>query len=342
MLLFVLLSADVVVFCNAVKVGVIADPCNGHGQCYGAAQCHCNEGYGPEASYADEALCACTGASKTQGCGPHGKCWADTEQPPQQQHTCECEAGYSGNMCEHGTGCDAEPCSHGTCTPDGENYTCTCTAGWRRGDQVCDQPTGCDGNPDCGHGICVASGGMHTCKCDSGYSGATCDHRCNLGCNLGCGSYAHCVETPNPHPWDENSCPCTACHCNDGSGVSTDGDICKLPMATACGVNYRPLDQPWRSVAAGYSRHDDDVPGFPFGEHCNEMGSIHTGVDRGWYQFVGEGGDAMANHPPGGDHCGSAYPFWFSAWTNDTDPPRNYSTPGVYPTAAQGGIDAWA
>jgi hypothetical protein len=36
-----------------------SDPCNGHGECYGAGQCRCTPGYGPEVSvYDGEPLCA--------------------------------------------------------------------------------------------------------------------------------------------------------------------------------------------------------------------------------------------------------------------------------------------
>ena len=35
-----------------------SDPCNGNGQCYGAGQCRCEPGFGPEVSYSGEPLCA--------------------------------------------------------------------------------------------------------------------------------------------------------------------------------------------------------------------------------------------------------------------------------------------
>ena len=115
-LTFILLSAEVDVFCGASRMG-IWDPCHGHCKCYAAAQCRCDEGYGPEVSFDSEALCACAGADQEGGCGEFGKC------RDRQEQTCECDAGYSGTLCGRGTGCDGEPCGeHGSlCSPSGGN-----------------------------------------------------------------------------------------------------------------------------------------------------------------------------------------------------------------------------
>jgi hypothetical protein len=115
-LTFILLSAEVDVFCGASRMG-IWDPCHGHCKCYAAAQCRCDEGYGPEVSFDSEALCACAGADQEGGCGEFGKC------RDRQEQTCECDAGYSGTLCGRGTGCDGEPCGeHGSlCSPIGGN-----------------------------------------------------------------------------------------------------------------------------------------------------------------------------------------------------------------------------
>ena len=155
---FILLSCEVDVFCNASKLGITNDPCHGHGTCYAAAQCHCDEGYGPELSFDGEALCACAGASKSEGCGDHGMCRApekgdgdgDGDDP---QHLCLCDGGYSGSQCGHGTGCDGNPCRHaGACTPNGGNFTCGCASGWKG--ETCNQDTGCDDHPCGSHRTC--------------------------------------------------------------------------------------------------------------------------------------------------------------------------------------------
>jgi hypothetical protein len=56
MLLYGLLITGEPVFCNGWTLQT--DPCSGHGICYGVAQCHCEPGYGPNASYSGEPLCA--------------------------------------------------------------------------------------------------------------------------------------------------------------------------------------------------------------------------------------------------------------------------------------------
>jgi hypothetical protein len=52
--------------------------------------------------------------------------------PSTRQFTCECTAGWRGELCEQATGCDGQPCgAHGACAAfDGSSYACTCDAGW--------------------------------------------------------------------------------------------------------------------------------------------------------------------------------------------------------------------
>ena len=54
--LFVLLISGTDIFCRGWTFQ--SDPCNGHGECYAAAQCHCEPGFGPELSYSGEPLCS--------------------------------------------------------------------------------------------------------------------------------------------------------------------------------------------------------------------------------------------------------------------------------------------
>ena len=62
MLVIVLLMFNEDVFCPGDKwysgLTIQGDPCNGHGECYAAAQCRCEPGFGPEVSYSGEPLCA--------------------------------------------------------------------------------------------------------------------------------------------------------------------------------------------------------------------------------------------------------------------------------------------
>eukprot|EP01050_Picozoa_sp_SAG11_P009782 SAG11_NODE_944_length_6433_cov_3.988949_4_plen_1128_part_00 len=47
-----------------------------------------------------------------------------------------CVHGWSGDSCDHPTGCDGDPCQHGgTCTADGGSHSCACAPSW--------------GGPDC-------------------------------------------------------------------------------------------------------------------------------------------------------------------------------------------------
>ena len=68
-LLIVLLMFNAHVFCPGEKwyngLTFQGDPCNGHGECYAAAQCHCELGFGPEVSVTKEPLCACSGTACT-------------------------------------------------------------------------------------------------------------------------------------------------------------------------------------------------------------------------------------------------------------------------------------
>eukprot|EP01046_Picozoa_sp_COSAG06_P000852 COSAG06_NODE_24_length_32981_cov_25.509671_28_plen_289_part_00 len=64
LLLFIMLISGTNVFCGGWTFQ--SDPCNGRGTCYGASQCHCELGFGPELSFTGEPLCSrdhspCTG-----------------------------------------------------------------------------------------------------------------------------------------------------------------------------------------------------------------------------------------------------------------------------------------
>ena len=62
--------------------------------------------------------------------GVVAKCESQVSQAP-LQFTCECAAGWRGNVCDEPTGCDADPCgAHGACAATGNSYVCTCDAGW--------------------------------------------------------------------------------------------------------------------------------------------------------------------------------------------------------------------
>ena len=133
-------------FCSRL---LLADPCNGHGECYGAGQCHCSAGFGPDSKLSGTDMCSCS-IGHIDGREGH---------------------------CKHPTGCDEPDCAHGTCVANGGDHSCACPDGWSGG--TCDHPTGCDSDP-CNHGgTCTANGGDHSCVCPGYWTGDDCD-LCNL------------------------------------------------------------------------------------------------------------------------------------------------------------------
>lgn len=214
---FIMLIAEQDVFCKASEWGIITDPCHGHGTCYAAAQCHCDEGYGPEVSFNGEDLCACKGADKKHGCGEHGRCMAIINPL-----RCNCETGYSGEQCGRGIGCDDNPCGiHGSCTPNGGSYTCSCNGEWS-GSRCSDDP--CTLHNNCGdHGDCHVGKDGHVCNCHGEWFGSTCsDDPCAHHNN--CGEHGDCQVDGDGH----------SCSCTDG----WSGDRCDHPTgcdASPCG-----------------------------------------------------------------------------------------------------------
>jgi hypothetical protein len=230
---------------------VLGDPCSSHGHCFGAAQCTCDTGYGPESKLSGTDLCSCkfgfidenqhcdhpTGCDTNPYCGSHGTCVAVGAN-----YTCACGNGWSGEMCDHPTGCDSKPCQHGgTCTANGGSHTCQCTshragaecacaAGWDGA--ACNRSTGCDSAPACGHGTCVADGASHSCKCDKGWKDS---QDGQFACSAGTGC--------DTKPCGEHAKTCNAvgsdheCICKNGW---TGDQICGQPTgcdADPCGIN---------------------------------------------------------------------------------------------------------
>eukprot|EP01043_Picozoa_sp_COSAG02_P022785 COSAG02_NODE_1194_length_13955_cov_7.341055_7_plen_571_part_00 len=199
-LLFVLLLMKEPVFCKFWMFQ--RDVCHGNGICYGAGQCHCNYGYGPEVSYSGESLCGrnhmpCSRRQLQKAfearddtcCFGHG-----TIAPG----GCACDYGYGPEVSDTEALCarDHVPCTasqlpralkagndtccfgHGTIAPGG----CACDYGY--GPEESDTEALCArdhvpctasqlwralkaGNDTCcfGHGT-IALGG---CACDYGY-----------------------------------------------------------------------------------------------------------------------------------------------------------------------------
>lgn len=65
-------------FCSGLPF--LSDPCNSHGTCYGAGQCLCDRGYGPESKLSGAPLCSCPVGWSGKSCDV-------------------CEQGYLGRHC---------------------------------------------------------------------------------------------------------------------------------------------------------------------------------------------------------------------------------------------------
>ena len=190
----VLLMSGQNVFCHGL---FDSDPCSGHGHCYGAGQCHCDLGYGPESKQSAVALCRsgpeepCTEEQirlavgrgddancKHVCCGGVGSCALGIAD---RLGMCACLGEYSGSRCEHGP-CYNKQCEpHSSCVPMGDTHQCVCDGDWTGGYCENDPCTGKrkDGSikNDCSgaHERCIVDGDTHTCSCERCWAGTTCE-----------------------------------------------------------------------------------------------------------------------------------------------------------------------
>eukprot|EP01046_Picozoa_sp_COSAG06_P040844 COSAG06_NODE_4985_length_3806_cov_2.019153_4_plen_731_part_01 len=238
------------------------EPCNGHGTCYGYSACHCDLGYGPEYKGTGDALCAV----------PDSPCTAD-------QLDRELSKVGSSNRT------DAVCCSgNGRLVGGG----CQCNLGYfpellddplRPRARLCASTVEerCEQDRDWGKReaarACCNNHGQHSiqlhsiCDCNAGFSGRHCENETDMClAHDPCGAHSTCQDFQSDDHGSGTS-KCTLCRCDEGFGpepahgepgvYSADGGICKLPRATACGVQYTPLDQPWRSVRSGDLDYED-------------------------------------------------------------------------------------
>jgi len=101
----------------------------------------------------------------------HGSCTVN----PDATFTCECETGWTGELCDQEDPCDPSPCMHGgTCVAESGDASCVgCDPGWIGTD--CDVDDPCDPDP-CVHGSCgVQPDYSYRCACDAGWIGTDCD-----------------------------------------------------------------------------------------------------------------------------------------------------------------------
>ena len=335
---FVLLLCGKDIFCDGFTFQT--DPCNGHGECYAAAQCRCTPGYGPESKASGKPLCIqenypCTArqllveTDKTNSicCSRRGTATSTG---------CECDTGFNGpfgpedfssfwsnafnnvelrsedfsaSMFDQFRLCGTK---QERCTETQVARAEAIEASGRCSGMCCDRLVLCGdgGSCECKAGLSQPICQMHPCR-DSGYQNVS-------------------------QAWRDAR---NGDHGPEGSWMMD------LEFDGSNGSNYAP---------PGYRS-----PGYPSLSAVAQA----TGVGGGrWYRFIGVGGDALPLIPPGGYHCGTWASGWLSGWevskgttcsphwvktgvhcpgtaycySGRCGPPTNYSTPGHYPTAAEG------
>ncbi|XP_053406075.1 neurocan core protein-like isoform X2 [Mercenaria mercenaria] len=89
-------------------------------------------------------------------------------------YTCSCTDGFKGRNCEELDMCSTSPCkNNGTCVEVGDNYTCSCTDGFKG--RNCEELNMCSTSPCKNNGTCVEVGDNYTCSCTDGFKGRNCE-----------------------------------------------------------------------------------------------------------------------------------------------------------------------
>ena len=173
-----------------------SDRCSNHGTCYGAGQCHCQPGYGPEVSYINEALCSrpnmpCTGGQLARA----------LKLPLQQEiEAAQICCSHHGVLTDAGCSCDL---GYGPTTPNNELTPTVPLCGIE-----CYDPTTQTHSTCSGHGSC-SNATNFVCKCDQGFTGKQCGHTVpqlqwvhtspGENCNEACANHEHgCRGVPGP------------------------------------------------------------------------------------------------------------------------------------------------
>lgn len=93
-----------------------------------------------------------------------------------QVFTCNCFAGWEGNICnerQNVNACSANPCVRGTCIVDGGSFRCQCPSDYIG--QRCETYNACYSNPCKNGGSCSRIGRSFSCTCSGSWSGSTCE-----------------------------------------------------------------------------------------------------------------------------------------------------------------------
>ncbi len=207
---------------------------------------------------------ACSGGTSADPCegntcSGHGTCSVDNDQA-----ICNCDEGYTGDLCADTDPCEGITCSgHGTCAvADGEavcvcdegyggDLCAECGAGYHEEGESCVVNEVCDADSCSGHGVCVNLTGVVVCDCDKGHEGNKCE-LCEPGYQDRDADGACLPDCPTlgldcgPHGACDDSSGLAACDCDVGYA----GTYCD-----ACAPDYEDLGSGcvlfWISIPGG-------------------------------------------------------------------------------------------
>ncbi|XP_078734918.1 uncharacterized protein LOC144949008 [Lampetra fluviatilis] len=157
------------------------------------------------------------GRAAARVCGEHGACVGG----PDGAYSCRCQAGYTGEHCQHNVDeCAGVSCgAGGTCVDGVASFQCICPSGWEG--ELCQHDVDeCGSRPCLNGGRCRDLANDFACECQGGWKGRTCHSRGGQCDELSCHNGGTCHDLG-----DTYSCSCAA---------GWTGHGCTLAEASAC------------------------------------------------------------------------------------------------------------
>ncbi|XP_053375440.1 von Willebrand factor A domain-containing protein 2-like [Mercenaria mercenaria] len=135
---------------------------------------------------------------------------------------CSCQAGYTGTLCDSNIDeCSSSPCVNGTCNDRVNMFLCSCQPGYTG--ILCDADIDeCKSQPCQNNGTCVNDLNLYTCICAPGYTGINCATNINECESLPCQNGATCLDWVNAF-----SCDCPPRY----YGVYCETGVCQPSVA---------------------------------------------------------------------------------------------------------------